>query len=235
MKKLLIFVQILFACIFLVAFVSSFFVVDIVKEKARHAITEKVVASTTSKVALAEELLNTKAANRYLQDYQIDVIKDELATFKADPNAYVQAMTMSNTDIPIIPPSLTSKNPLKNAFFEKIFFWKKDLKSYFNKSFSALINDIRTFLVINAVALIVAAFVGLRATSLNGGLMSLSAAITLATILAVSCYVDQDWLFSILLNSYMGYGYASGIIFLTAYLYFEYYKNHMDKTPFKLS
>ncbi|WP_308365352.1 MULTISPECIES: hypothetical protein [unclassified Microbulbifer] len=232
MRKVLLSTQAIFMVVFFIAFVVSFFVVDKIEEESRLLVTEKLVKGTSSKVDLAEEVLNSRAANMYLKDYQIDVIREEIDTFKTNPYKYVESLTIDAENVVIIPPEFETNNPLEAALFEKIFSWKQGLKSYFNKTFSGLITDIRIFLGTNFIALLIAAFVCFKATSLGNRAMALSAIITIATALSAFSYINANWLLNVLLNSYAGYGYAGGIAILTGWLYLEY-SDKLDKNAYQ--
>jgi len=222
MRKALLSIQTIFIAVFFIAFIVSFFVVENIEEKSRVLVTEKVVQGTSSKIDFAEELLNSKAANMYLKDYQIDVIRKEIGTFRTDPYSYVESVTIGSGSAGVIPPEFQTNNPLKAALFEKIFSWKQGLKSYFDKTFSRLITDIRIFLGTNVVALLIAAFICFKAPALGNRAMALSTIVTIATALSAFSYINESWLINIILNSYAGYGYAGGIAFLTGWLYLEY-------------
>ena len=222
MRKVLLFTQAIFIVVFSIAFVVSFFVVDKIEKESRLLVTEKVVRGTSSKIELAEEALNSKIAEMYLKDYQIEVIRKEIDTFKTNPYNYVESLTIGAENVAVVPAEFETNNPLKAALFEKIFSWKQGLKAYFNKTFSGLIIDIRIFLGTNAIALLIAAFVCFKAESLGNRSMALSTIITIATVLSAFSYINENWLINVLLNSYAGYGYAGGIALLTGWLYLEY-------------
>lgn len=222
MRKALLTIQSISILVFLIAFITSFFVVNQIEEKSRVLVTEKVTQGTMSKVGFAEEVLNSKAANMYLEDYQIDVIRSEIDAFKNDPYGYVESVTMNREGENVLTLEFRSANPLKTALFEKLFHWKQGLKSYFNKTFSGLIVEIRIFLGTNVIALLIAAFICFKSPSLGNRAMALSTIITVATALSAFSYLNESWLINILLNSYAGYGYAGGIAFLTGWLYLEY-------------
>lgn len=222
MKKVLLSLQVFFGLFFLLSFVVSFFIVGEIQERSRDLVTEKVIAGTLPKVGFAEELLNSKAAKNYLENYQLDVIKQEIAEFKKDPHFYVSSIIQRDADVSELPSEFKTNNPLKAALFDKVFSWKQNLKSYLDGTFSKLITDVRIFLATNVIALFIAAFVCFRSERLGGRAMVISSIITTATALSTYGYVNDNWLFNILLNSFAGYGYSAGIVSLSAWLYFEY-------------
>lgn len=230
MKKILITIQLLFIAVFSVAFIASFFVVDSIKANSRALITDIVVAKVSSKIALSEELLNSKAASIYLADYQRETIVEEINSFKLSPYDYVESLTLNESESIESPSPLKSKNPLKNALFKKIFGWKKELKNYFNKAFSGLIIDIRIFIASNVIALVIAAIACYKQAALGRDSLIVSAILTGVIALSTLSYVDQNWFFTILLNNYYGYGYLLGILLTTAWLYFEYHNNRDAKS-----
>ncbi len=230
MRKILLSFQVIFIAVFTIALITSFIVIDRIEEQSRLLITDKVVEGTSSKIDFAEELLNSKAADKYLKDYQIEAIRNEMEAFRADPYAYVEFIIIDKEKASVIPQELETNNPLKMALYKKIYSWKQGLKSYFNKTFFRLILDIRIFLLTNIVALLIAAFICFRVSSTGSRAMALSTIITIATAFSALSYINSSWLINILLNSYAGYGYAGGIAFLTGLLYWEYTSRVSKKT-----
>lgn len=216
--------QITFAFVFVVAFIASFLVVDELKARSKVAVTEKVVVSTSSQIARAEELLNSKAATKYLAGHQLEVIREEIEGYKGDPYGYVESLTLNEARTTIIPPDLKSSNPLKNAFLNKVFSWKLGIRDHFTKTFEGLERDVRIFIMSNIIALLMAAFVCYKQHSLGRESMVVSSILTGVVALSSLTYLDQNWQVTIILNSYSGYGYPIGILTTTIWLYYEYYK-----------
>jgi len=221
LRAVLLWVQILFISLFLAALVASFFTVDLIKEKSRDAVTEKVVHSLTAKVAFAEEVLNSKAAPTFLAPYQIDTLRDEIARYKNDPFAYVEAMTKDETTSRVTPPQTAGSSPLQKSLMEKVVSWKMSIKHYFDKTFEGLVIDLRIFLLSNVIALAVGAFVGIRTRLLGDDGMLLNIILTGVVALSSLFYIDKNWFFTILLNNYSGYGYPFTVLLMTGWLYYH--------------
>jgi len=219
--KTLLPIQLAFIVLFVIAFISSFFVVEPLKEQSRVSVTEKVVSSVSSKVAIAEELLNSKAASKYLADYQIEAIRDEINQFKNDPYDYVEAMTLDDSKSHITLPEASNSNPLKNMLVKKIFSWKTSIKAYFENTFDGLIFDIRAFLVSNLIALTIGAFISYNNQLLGKETIIVNTILTSVVILSSLLYINQDWFFTILLNRYNGYGYLFIVLIMTTWLYYH--------------
>ncbi|MGH1429390.1 MAG: hypothetical protein ACRBEE_15750 [Arenicella sp.] len=225
MRKSLLIIQIVFLLGFITTFIASFYAVDNIKEKSKSIISEKIVSSATSKIAFTEELLHSKAAEKYLKNYQIETIREEMESFKTNPKGYVESLTLSETKTVIAPPELNSRNPLKNALLTKIYSWKSDIRKHFNRTFSALITDIRIFIVSNIISLLAAVIICYKQRSLGKRSFAISLILTIVVALSSLTYLSKDWLFSIIINSYAGYGYPLGIAILTFWLCFEYFKS----------
>lgn len=220
-RKILIPVQLFFGAIFLAGFIATFYTLDSIAEKSRALVSEKVIAKTSAKLDVAEELLNSNAAKNLIAEYQMAVIREEIQLFRSDPVTYVNAIAMDDEWV-IIPPTLTSKNPLKNALYEKVFAWKKVLKDQISRSLMGLVRDIRIFLITNVIALLFAAVVTFKNINEKYRPLVLSGSISVSVALSSLFYLDQNWLFNVLLNSYAGFGYSVGIAALSAWLYLEY-------------
>lgn len=230
MKKLLLTTQILFSVIFLAGFVASFFVVESILENSKSVITDKVVASVSGKVAFAEEALNSKIASKVLAEYQIETIREEIGEFTSDPYQYVEAVVMDSRKTEVIPPELISKNLLKNKLITKVYSWKVSLKGYFEKTFNSLVWDIRIFLMSNVIALLIAAFVCFKGKGLGKEALAVSVILTAVVALSALTYLNQNWLYTILLNNYGGYGYPVGILCTSGWLIYEYCSSVREST-----
>lgn len=211
--------------VFLVAFISTFLMVESIQETSKKQITEKIVIKTSPNVDIAEEAINSQAGSKYLAKYQREVIQAEINNFKQNPTGYIEEITLDESQSNVIPPVLQSGNPLKNAFLEKIFGWKNDLKTHFNQTFSQLIIDIRIFLISNVMALLIAAFICYKKDQLGKDAFFISKILTVIIAFSSLSYFDQNWFFTILLNRYYGYGYIFGIFITTAWVYYQYQKN----------
>jgi len=220
MNKILFPIQLFFIGLFTIAFISSFFLVEPIKERSKNAVTDKVVHSISSKVSIAEELLNSKAASKYLADYQIEAIREEIDQFKSAPYDYIEAMTLDASKTHIAPPEASDPNPLKKMFLEKIFSWKTSIKAYFKNTFDGLVFDILAFLVSNIIALSIAAFISYNNQLLGRETIIVNTILTSVVALSSLLYINQDWFFTILLNSYTGYGYLLLVLIMTAWLYY---------------
>ncbi len=221
MNKILMPIQITFIVIFTIAFILSFFVVDSLKVQSKTAVTEKVISFVSSKISIAEELLNSKATSKYLADYQIEAIFDEINQFKNNPKDYIEAITLDGSKTNILPPKVSDSNPLKNMLMKKIFSWKTSIKGYFKNIFDGLIFDIRAFLISNFIALVIGAFISFNNQLLGKETIIVNTILTSVVVLSSLLYINQDWFFTILLNSYNGYGYLLFVFLMTVWLYYH--------------
>ena len=223
MYKIVITTQLSFALLFSFALVATFTEAENIKERSRVQITEKVVGMVGSKIDLAEEVMNSKKVETYLADYQIEVINSEIASFRANPQSYIEQMTQDKTEVSSN--EVETNNPLAKVLIEKVFGWKNNIKNHFDNTFSKLLTDLRIFCVTNVVGLFLAALVLFKRE--DYGKYSTTVSVILSDVIALSAlsYFDQSWLYSILLNNYAGYGYPLGIISTFCWLFYEYHKS----------
>ena len=223
LKKALVSAQIIFAALFFVSVVATFFVKDKIQNDSREIITKKVSSGISSRIDLVEELINTKKAKVLLADHQIEVIKQEITKFRKDPDSYVSVMTLPNADANFFPDELKSQNPLKDALIKKVFSWKQNIKEHFNNSFERLVFDIRLFLVSNVIGLLSAALISWHSERLGKHAIAASLILTGVIIMSSISYVNSNWLYDILLNSFAGMAYPVGILLTSGWLFWNYY------------
>lgn len=221
LRKLLMSLQGVGVVVFVIAMVASYFTQDRIAEDSRQAISDKVVATTRLKVDFAEELVLSRGAEKYLQDYQRDVILEEIARFRTDPDSYVQALVLEgDTDTPV--PIATSENPLKQQLLTKIMSWKRSLKAHFEATFDGLLRDIRIFLLTNVLALSAAFFICYKSEALHRKAFAVGAIMTFVITISAVGYLEKNWFYTILLRDYAGYGYPLGIVMGTLWMCYEY-------------
>lgn len=225
MKKALLGIQILFIFVFSGLFVATFTHVETIINESKDAVSQKVTASASSKVDLAEEILQSNAAEKILKPYQIEAAKDEIRIFRENPSEYVASIVKGDHEIPKGKIDYGA-NPLKKALTDKIFSWKTSLKVHFENTLSNLIRDIRIFLISNIVALSVAAAVVLRPGLIGKKAQAVSAIVTLVVATSIVTYVDRNWLYAIILNNYAGYGYPLSLLLTSLWLCYEYIKGN---------
>ncbi len=227
MKKVLIGFQSAFLLLFLGTLVSSFFIVDKIAENSKAIVTEKVVSGTKSKIALVEEAINSRIAEKILKPYQLEAIKAEISAYQEDPYQYISSLTLDSTQTQISSIEIDSKNSLTNKLLEKISSWKQSLKTYFELTFSGLIRDIRIFLLSNVIGLLIALVVSVKSEQIGKRALAISVIMSFAIAISALTYLNQNWLYTILLNSYAGYSYPIGIFLTSLWLGFEYFKERM--------
>jgi len=226
MYKVGITVQIAFAILFSIAFVLSFTEAEKIKEDSRVQVTKKVIVMVESKIDLAEEVVNSKKAQSLLADHQIEVIRAEISSFRESPENYVTQMTQDESEVK--DSSYSSGNPLSKALLEKVFGWKKGIKKHIEKAYSNLLTDIRIFCLTNIVGLLLAAIVLYKREVLGKHAVAVSSILTGVIALSALSYLDQNWLFAILLNRYVGYGYPVGIFGTFLWVFLEYHKSKKE-------
>jgi len=216
-------IQLVFAVLFSVALTMSFTESERIKENSRVQVTEKVTRIVESKIDLAEEAVNSKKAQSLLADHQIEVIRAEVSSFRENPENYVNQMTQDESEV--TDRSYSSRNPLTKALLEKVFGWKKDVKKHIEKAYSNLLIDIRIFCLTNIIGLLLAALVLFKREGLGKYAVAASSILTGIIMISALSYLDQSWLFSILLNSYSGYNYPVGIFGTFLWIFYEYRKS----------
>ena len=224
MKNALLSLQVVFMLAFLSSFITSYFVMDSMKEKSREVVTQKVSSGLLSTIVVAEEFLHSPKVKALLADHHIEVINREIGEFKEKPVEYISQMTNSETEVDPVPVDLRSESKLKNALLAKVFAWKLNIKDHFQATFEALVFDVRLFLLSNVFGLLIAALINWHRENLGKHAVVVSLVLTSAIFLSAFSYINANWLYSILLNSYAGFAYPAGVVVTACWLFWEYWK-----------
>jgi len=226
MYKVGITIQLVFAILFSVALTMSFTESEKIKEDSRVLVTEKVILMIESRIDLAEEVVNSKKAQSMLADHQIEVIRAEVSSFRENPEKYVIQMTQDESEV--TNSNHSSNNPLVKALLEKVFGWKKGVKKHIERAYSNLLTDIRIFCATNIIGLFLAALVLFKRREFGKYAVAASSILTGVIALSAFSYLDQSWLFSILLNRFSGYSYPVGIFGTFLWIFYEYHNRKKE-------
>ncbi|NNF68053.1 MAG: hypothetical protein HKM98_11145 [Gammaproteobacteria bacterium] len=220
MKRALLIFEVLGAALFAVAFLFTFQSQEWLLEKSKDVIQKEIRPKADFAVELADEGLRSKLAASYLTDAQIRDSLAEIELYRADPKKYIQSVTGFGFTLDV---DSGEGNTSVAGLAAKFLNWKARIRGYFSQTFESLISDLRLFLFSTAVAFGIAAFLISRAEKPAKKYLVASAILALATVFSALAYVDQNWFFTVLLNSYMGWGYPAGIALMFGWLMYDYY------------
>jgi len=188
---------------------------------ARNFVTEKTVEYSKPAVNAAEKTLASPVVQKLLLDEQEEVIRQEIAGYHEDPNAYVSDLT--GQKIRKVSPVVT--NPL----LKKVLGLKAKIRVFYDDTLNALIKDVRIFAVCNIIAAMVAFVLACRSPQqISKALLVFSILITASVFCCSYLYVDDLTFFRILFRTHMGWMYAGYIVSVAVMIFNDYGDQVMD-------
>jgi len=223
-NKLLQFIQAIGLIVSAVLLAFTIFWKSEIKDLARDFINERIEPKATFAVDLGEELLRSPKVRNYLGEDQLHVAATEIALYRQDPQAYIQSLTDDSRPGGEQPSreSVAAK-PIVENIAAKVISWKQSINRYFNEVFEKIILDLRIFSSTNIVAFIWALWLSAKNGAIDSVPYWIASAILTGSILYSSMmYIDQNWFFTILLDSFMGIAYPIAIAIMFGYILYRY-------------
>lgn len=222
MKRAILALQIAGTILFAGLFGYTYHAKETIREMARDTINERLRPKADVAVDLAEKGLRSPLAREFLSGDRISVLLEEIRSYRLNPGDYIQSLTSGDMGFraQASPKAVTS---LFTSLPGQRLDWKASIQRHFDHTFQRLMVDLRIFFGSNLVAFALAAFLLWRSAELGTGHRVVSATVTLATLFSAVMYIDQNWFFTILLNSYVGWSYPAGTALLCGWLLYEYY------------
>lgn len=191
---------------------------------ARAFVTEKTTEYSQYVVATATEVVASRFVKELLSNEVQAAIRNELATYHADPKAYVSDLTKSSKDSRIIP------QKIKNPIIEKVALVKNEIRSFYDETLDELIADLRIFAFSNLLAGIASLALVYRKTSEPDRSFVLFSFGILASVLYCSyLYINGLTFFRILFRTHMGWWYPVMLCITIAVLFMDFWPPRLTK------
>lgn len=216
MRTALLWVSGLAALVFAAAFLGTFLLRDYLTGLAQEFVIDRTRAYADQVVAAADRAVNVPGVQRFLKADQVDAARLEIAAYRADPRGYIAGLVAGNS------PAVTDPGP-GAAVADQLLYWKAQVRGHFDRTMDRLMFDLRIFFGTNLAVALVTAACAWRARG-RMFVWLVPAAVLLVVSLGFSAYmyVDGFTYFTILTNSYLGWGYPRllGLVFLFLLLRF---------------
>ena len=182
---------------------------------ARDFVTEKTLDYSKPIVEIAAEALDTPLVQKLLSDDQTMAIRKEITDYQNDPAAYVSDLTRQQVrGLP-----LENSNPLH----EKVVSIKEKIRTFYDNTLNALINDLRIFSASNLLAGMIAFGLAFRSPSaIRQSIVWLSFLMFVAVLYCSYLYIDDLTFFRMLFRTHMGWWYAVLLCVMMVALYLDY-------------
>jgi hypothetical protein len=206
---------------FAFVFGCSFFARDHIESRARAFVTDKTLQYSRPVVDIAEQALAAPVAGRLLTDKQLEVARDEIKDYRADPVTFISNLTQKPD-----PPRVRNKNPL----LEKVASVKDKIREYYNETLSQLLVDLRIFSATNCVASVLALGLAIGAQSQKQKLVvSFSILMFVMLVLTSDIYLANLTFWRILLRIHMGWQYPVILGLVSAVAWWAVNRTRIDE------
>jgi hypothetical protein len=200
-------------------FVTTWFSEGIIIAKAR----EHALESTQTRLKPVIGFLENPKLTEKLPPPIEEKLRGELTDYQSDPEKWLLEIAEGSGERAADFEFPEVRNPLVKKWLAAITQRVSDAPDHFRRSFANLILDLRIFCGTNACAFSLAAwllFVA-RTPQTRHWLGLWSMALLIATGTGMYFYINQDWVWSFLFNSYYRWSYPALNAFFAIYLFFR--------------
>jgi hypothetical protein len=208
------------AVISVLLFSSTFFAKGIITQRVQKIALEKTRAKLESAIPATEKLLSNPIINKAIPEKAKEKLTQEIADFQSSPEEWMTKLVKGGRerakdfDFPEI------KNPIARKSLDVLKEKIEGAGDHFQASAAALVKDLRIFSGVNTCSFLIAAAMCFYAKTPTMRLLlgSWSAILLIATIMSINFYIDQNWVWKFMSNSYGGWEYLVGHLFITGFL-----------------
>lgn len=210
MRKFLLFLNsfvfVSFACFLAYTYVAK----EHLESLARGFLVERTVYYSKPLMGVVELAVNDRRAAFVVPAPILNIAIQEVADYQSSPQIYVgQLVDGRELDT-------SALKDAENPLLLKVAEVKNSIVQFYNKSWEALIRDLRIFAISNIVAALIAFGVAYRAQGeIRMSLILLSHSICLAVLYSSFMYIDDMTFFQILFRLHMGWSYPIGLATMT--------------------
>lgn len=222
-RKILIVLHLVGAALSVALLVSTFVAKGLITSKVRQVAVEKSRAVSDPLAAKLQETLDRPMLGKLIRGDARERMETELTDYLRSPDAWLVRLAEGGgnrakvLDLPEI------ESPVARKAIDVLLKGVTDLKAHLAESYRALILDVRVFAATNLIAFLLAAGLAklARTPRARHWLIGYSFIMLIAFAGSILLYLNQNWMWSLLRNDYMGWDYAAllGVITLCGILY----------------
>lgn len=199
---------------------STWFARGIIVGHARSIALEKTESFMEPVIPAVEKLMNQPLVSRKLPETVRAKLTREIETYRNSPEEWLLAKATAGREqaAEFDFPEVT--NPIARKSIDFLTKRLAGAPAHFTRSLDGLITDLRVFSLTNLIVFTIAAVLCFAARTAHWRfwLSAWSAVMLLATVISISLYADQGWVWNILTNHYQGWAYAATHGIITLYL-----------------
>lgn len=199
--------------------VSTFFAKGIITSKAEQIALEKTRVASDPMATKLQETLDRPTLVKLIPDTARERLAAELASYRSSPDAWLRGLAEGGADRVTAFDFPDVKNVIARKALDALAKSVSGIKDYLQESYRELIFDLRLFASTNIVAFASAAWLTwiARTPWSRHWLLAFSGLMLVVFVTSITAYLDQNWAWSILTGSYMGWSYPVSLGIATAY------------------
>jgi len=218
-RKLLIALHLAGAVLSVALLVSTFVAKGIITSKAQKVVLENSRAASDSLAAKLQKTLDSPVLGKLIPETARQELEAELASYRNSPDTWLLSLAEGGADHAKVFDFPEIENVIARKAVDVLTKGVSELKDHMDESFRGLIFDLRLFASTNVVVFAVAAWLTwiARTPMSRHWLLAFSGLMLGVFVMSITAYFDQNWTWSLLTGSYMGWGYPAILGFATVY------------------
>ena len=182
---------------------------------ARRFVTEKTLHYSEPIVEIADQSLASPIVQKLLTDDQAAAIRNEIVEYRNDPSAYISDITREAVQI--------QRNQKQNPLLEKVASIKDRVRTFYDNTLAALIEDLRIFSTTNLCVGTIGLWLAYRSHSrIQQSIVWFSFLMFASVFYCSYIYFDDLTFFRILFRTHMGWWYPAFFCVVLIGLYLDY-------------
>src|SRR5687767_613385 len=170
-----------------------------IRRLATDYISAKLEPGARRSATLAKAALNTPQIRNRVKREQIEAALAEINEFEATPREYIRSLT----DPRSAPRTSQAVTTVPADLMAKIGNWKKGVRERFDRIYGRIIVEVRVFGASNLAAGCLCIYL-VRRFGAQARILAISLVLTLSVLYCSFLYIDQNWFFAILHDSFLG-------------------------------
>jgi len=218
-RQILIAIHLAGAALSVALVVSTFLAKGIITSRAQDFALEKTRVVSDPFAAQVENTLNHRVIGKLIPDSARERLATEVATYRTSPDAWLLRLSEGGADRARDFEFPDIENVLARKAVDALAKGVSGIKDHLDESYRGLIFDLRLFASTNVVAFVVAAWLSWIASTPRSRhwLLAYSSLMFFVFAASITAYLDQNWTWSLLTGSYMGWGYPATLGLTTFY------------------
>ncbi len=188
---------------------------------AREYVTVKTAKYSDTVISTAEQSLDAELVRKLLGTERQQAIRAEIAAYRANKSAYIADLTRQK--------QIKENTRLVNPLLKQVDYVKEKIRTYYDETLTALIQDLRIFSTSNLIAALLGWWLAFRSPeAIRLPVVWFAILMFVAVVYSSVLYIDDLSFFRILFRLHPGLGYPLGLVGVLAWLYKDF--GHMIRS-----